>query len=261
MEYYPHSRFDYEHAVSKNKLDTPGLWRCFHFEFQGLPEGVDIEKLAQKIYNIFRSLPGCFYFDPRTKMSVFCKMDSTIIVDDIVYKINSLINADFMCRLGEQSVIKGGVISLQFLFSPTSHEQQKLSQEFIEQERVGRQYDVVMVVEDDLFSRNIATGALKNKFKVVEVVDGGKAVQEYLSHSPDIVFLDIHLPNKKGYQILEEIMELDPKAYVVMLSADAAKDSVTKCVHNGAKGFVAKPFRGEKLFDYVRKCPTIRVYC
>jgi two-component system chemotaxis response regulator CheY len=261
MEYHPHARFEYEHAISKSKMDAPSLWRCFHFEFQELPDGMDIEKLAQKIYNIFRSLPGSFYFDPRTRMSVFCKMDATIVVDDIIYKIKSLIKADFMCRLGEQSMIKDGVVALQFLFSPTSHEQQKLSQEFIAQERMNRQYDVVMVVEDDLFARNIATNALKGKFKVVEVADGGKAVQEYLSHSPDIVFLDIHLPNKKGYQILDEILELDPKAFVVMLSADAAKESVTQCVKSGAKGFVAKPFRGEKLFDYVRKCPTIRVYC
>ena len=99
---------------------------------------------------------------------------------------------------GSSLVIKGGVVSLQFLFSPTSHEQQKLSQEFIEQERVGRQYDVVMVVEDDLFSRNIATNALKNKFKVVEVMDGGKAVQEYLSHSSGYSVFGYSFTKQKG---------------------------------------------------------------
>ena len=261
MEFYPNMRFEYDHAMAKNKLDDPHLWRCFHFHFQNLPDNVELEWLAKKIFNIFKSLPGCFYFDPRTKLSVFCRMESTVIVDDIIYKIKSLIKADFMCRLGEQSILKSGVLSLQFLFSPTSDEEQKLSQEFIAQEREARQYDVVMVVEDDLFARNIAKNALQSKFRVVEVSDGGKAVQEYLSHSPDIVFLDIHLPNKKGYDILKEIVDLDPKAYVVMLSADTAQDSVTKCVQNGAKGFVAKPFRGEKLYDYMRKCPTIRVYC
>ncbi|PCI01233.1 MAG: hypothetical protein COB76_01850 [Alphaproteobacteria bacterium] len=56
-------------------------------------------------------------------------------------------------------------------------------------------------------------------------------------------------------------MEIDPKAYVVMLSADAAQDRIVTCMKNGAKGFIAKPFRGEKLYDYIRKCPTIRVYC
>lgn len=261
MEYCPHMRFDYDHAMSKVQFEDPSLWRCFNFEFKDLPDDVDLEKLAQKIFNIFKSLPGCFYFDPRTRMSVFCRMNRKVIIDDIVYKIKSLINADFMCRIGEQSMIKDAIVSLQFLFSPTSVEKQKLSQEFIVQERLKRQNDIIMVIEDDMFSRNIAVNALKSKFKVVEVVDGAKAVREYLSCSPDIVFLDIHLPNKKGYQILEEIIELDPQAFVVMLSADAAKDSVTQCIKSGAKGFVAKPFKAEKLFEYIRKCPTIRVYC
>ena len=56
-------------------------------------------------------------------------------------------------------------------------------------------------------------------------------------------------------------MEVDPQAFVVMLSADAAKDKVMKCMEMGAKGFIAKPFKGEKLYDYIRKCPTMRVYC
>jgi two-component system chemotaxis response regulator CheY len=261
MDYHPHMRFDTKHAVSKNTIDSITHWRCFHMEFQELPDDTDIEILNQKIFKIFKSLYGDFYFDPRTRTSIFCKMSATIIIDDIIYKIKSLINADFMCRLGEQILLPNGILSLQFLFSPTSTETQKLSQEFILQERLKRQNDVVMVVEDDLFARNIAVNALKNKFKVIEVSDGSKVIQEYLSHSPDIVFLDIHLPKKKGYHILKEILELDPEAYIVMLSADAALDRIKQCMDIGAKGFIAKPFRGEKLYDYIRKCPTIRVYC
>ena len=56
-------------------------------------------------------------------------------------------------------------------------------------------------------------------------------------------------------------MEVDPQAYVIMLSADANKDRIMDCIKMGAKGFIAKPFNGEKLFDYIRRCPTIRVYC
>lgn len=261
MEYYPSNRFEYAHAIKKNTIDAPHPWRCLHFEFRDLPEDNDIEKLAQKIFKIFESLEGCFYFDPRLRMTAFCKMSETIIVDDIIYKIKNLIKGDFMCRIGEQRLLQNGVLSMQFLFSPTSDEKQKLSQEFIVQERVNRQNDVIMIVEDDLFARNIAKNALQSKFKVIEIDDGAKATQEYLSHSPDVLFLDIHLPNKKGYQILKEIMEVDPQAYIVMLSADAAKDRVMSCMQNGAKGFIAKPFRGDKLYDYIRKCPTIRVYC
>ena len=166
-----------------------------------------------------------------------------------------------MCRVGEQTILGSGILSLQFLFSPTSDEQQRLSQEFIVQERMSRQNDIIMLVEDDLFCRNVVKNALSSKFKVIDIADGAKATQEYLSHSPDVLFLDIHLPNKSGITILKEIIEVDPQAYVVMVSADAAKERVMQCMELGAKGFIAKPFNGERLFNYIRKSPTIRVYC
>ena len=261
MEYIPNQKLDKEEPSKVPPNESPLLWRYLHFKFADLPDGTNEEKLAQNIFKIFESLPGSFYYHPRAGITVFCKMSETIIVDDIVYKIKNLIKGDFMCRIGEQSVLKGGVLSLHFLFSPTSDQQQRLSQEFIMQEKMSRANDIIMIVEDDLFARNIAVNAMKSKFKVVEVSDGAKATQEYLAHSPDVLFLDIHLPNKKGPAILKEIMEVDPQAYVVMLSADAAKDRIMECIEIGAKGFIAKPFKGEKLFDYIRKCPTIRVYC
>lgn len=261
MDYLVNRRFDLVHALKVNAVEFKRHWRLFDMHFNDLADDIKMDDLSVKIFKVFESLSGCFYFDGRTRIAVFCKMGDSVIVDDLIHKVRTLMKGDYMCRIGEQTIIDDGIVSLQFVFSPTASEKQKLSQEFVDQERLKRNHDVVMVVEDDLFARNIATSALKGKFKVIEVSDGAKAAQEYLSYSPDVVFLDIHLPNKKGPKILEEIMEMDPKAYVVMLSADAAQEKVVACVKNGAKGFIAKPFRGDKLYDYIRKCPTIRVYC
>lgn len=261
MEYLINRKFDLPHALKTNTIEYTRHWRLVEMRFNDLADDIKMDDLAIKIFKIFESLPGCFYFDGRGLISVFCKMGEVLVLDDISFRVKSLMKGDYMCRMGEQSFIDEQIVKIQYIFSPTSSEKQKLSQEFVAQEREQRNHDVVMVVEDDLFARNIATSALKGKFKVVEVSDGAKAAPEYLSHSPDIVFLDIHLPNKKGDEILAEIMEIDPKAHVVMLSADAAQDRVMKCVKSGAKGFIAKPFKGEKLYDYIRKCPTIRVYC
>lgn len=261
MEYLVNRTFDMRHATRANVVDHVNYWRVLDMQFQDIGNDVDMDTLSTKIFKIFESLPGCFYFDGRSSIAVFCRIGDKVIVDDIAFKVRSLIKGDYMCRIGEQSFVDNSIVKIQYVFSPTSNEQHKLSQEFVAQERLKRNHDIIMVVEDDLYARTIVTSALKSKFKLVEVSDGAKAAQEYLSHSPDIVFLDIHLPNKKGYDILEEIMEIDPKAYVVMLSADAKQDRVMSCVKHGAKGFIAKPFQGEKLYDYIRKCPTIRVYC
>jgi two-component system chemotaxis response regulator CheY len=261
MEYHVPRKFDYSHAVKGNTIDYTRHWRLFDLRFNDLASDINKDDLAMKIFRTFESLPGSFYYEGRDQMTVFCKIGEKVVIDDIAFKIKSLIKGDYMCRIGEQGFVGDSIVSIQFVISPTSSEQQKLSQEFVALERQKRNHDVIMVVEDDLFARNIAKSALQSKFKLVEVTDGGKAAAEYLSHSPDVVFLDIHLPNKKGPDILQEIMEVDPKAYVVMLSADAAQEKVMACVRNGAKGFIAKPFKGEKLYDYIRKCPTIRVYC
>ena len=67
------------------------------------------------------------------------------------------------------------------------------------------------------------------------------------------------MPGKSGIDILEEILMFDQTAFIVMLSADTAKDNVLETRKLGAKGFVAKPFTKEKLVDMLQKCPTMKM--
>ncbi len=114
----------------------------------------------------------------------------------------------------------------------------------------------ILVIEDDPFSRKLIGAALGAKFSVSYAEDGYQAIVGFAQKAPDIVFLDINLPDVNGHDVLAKILSIDPEAYVVMLSGNSQSENVVGAVRGGAKGFVGKPFTKEKLLQYISKCPN-----
>lgn len=117
--------------------------------------------------------------------------------------------------------------------------------------RKARYPQYVMVVDDDPLTRRLIASSLKERYALVSAADAQEAVANYLFYAPDIVFLDINLPDASGFSVLQQIVASDPDAYVVMLSGNSYLDNVTKALNNGASGFISKPFRKEKLCHYI----------
>lgn len=111
----------------------------------------------------------------------------------------------------------------------------------------------VLLVEDDAFSRRLVKNLLQKDFEVIEAENGKEALVKYVTYAPNVVFLDINLPDCTGMQLLERLITLDAKSYIVMLSGNSFKDNILLSVKKGAKGFVAKPFPREKLFHYIER--------
>jgi two-component system chemotaxis response regulator CheY len=109
----------------------------------------------------------------------------------------------------------------------------------------------VLVVDDDPLTRRIVAGAFKENFALLTAADAHEAVANYLFHAPDVVFLDINLPDANGFTVLRQILAVDPSAYVVMFSGNSYLDNVTKSLTAGACGFIAKPFKKDKLAHYI----------
>lgn len=117
--------------------------------------------------------------------------------------------------------------------------------------RKGRHPQYIMVVEDDPMTRRLVTGAFKENYALIAVENAQDAIVNYLLHAPDIVFLDIGLPDINGLAVLRQIMASDPDAYVVMFSGNSYLDNVTTALNAGASGFIAKPFKKEKMRHYI----------
>ncbi len=121
----------------------------------------------------------------------------------------------------------------------------------IAQRRMEREKPCILVVEDDLFSRTLVYKTLNRDYDVATAADGDQAIAEYALKAPDVVFLDIDLPDITGHEVLFKIKEMDSNAFIVMLSGNTDKKNVLSAIQEGAKGFVGKPFSRDKLLAYV----------
>lgn len=130
--------------------------------------------------------------------------------------------------------------------------------EEIHARRAHRTAPEFMIIEDDAFSRKLVENVLQKKYALTGLGEATHALDTYARIAPDLLFLDINLPDVTGHELLEKILTLDPNAYVVMLSGNADQANITQAMGKGAKGFIAKPFTREKLFQYIERCPTIK---
>ncbi len=127
----------------------------------------------------------------------------------------------------------------------------------IKHRRTSRAKPELMMIEDDAFSRRLVENVLQKQYALTGLGEATYALDTYARIAPDLLFLDINLPDVTGHELLEKILKLDPDAYVIMLSGNADRDNIMQAMSKGAKGFIAKPFTKEKLFQYIDRCPTI----
>lgn len=113
----------------------------------------------------------------------------------------------------------------------------------------------VLVVDDAAFMRMMIKDILtKNGFDVVgEAADGNEAVAQYKELSPDLVTMDITMPEKDGISALKEIKLFDPNAKIIMCSAMGQQAMVIDAIQAGAKDFIVKPFQAERVIDAINK--------
>lgn len=113
----------------------------------------------------------------------------------------------------------------------------------------------ILVVDDAAFMRlSIKKTLEKNGFQVIgEAENGQVGVQKYAELHPDIVTMDITMPEMTGLEALKEIIKFDPKAVVIMVSALGQESMVREAVLSGAKGFIVKPFKEEIIASALKK--------
>lgn len=115
--------------------------------------------------------------------------------------------------------------------------------------------ELVYIVEDDPMVVDMYIELLRrNKMEVVGwAFDGEEAVRKYpqLSRRPDVIIMDYRLPIKNGIEATKEIMNLDPSARVLFVSADVT--SKEPAMQNGARGFIRKPFEIKEFISAVRE--------
>ena len=113
----------------------------------------------------------------------------------------------------------------------------------------------ILVVDDAAFMRKMVSDALtKGGHEVVgEAGNGHEAILRFQELKPELTTLDITMPEKDGLSALREIIELDPTARVIMCSALGQESKVLESIKLGARDFVVKPFKAERVLEAVVK--------
>ena len=113
----------------------------------------------------------------------------------------------------------------------------------------------VMVCDDAVFMRMMIKDILvKNGYEIAaEAENGLKAVEQYPEAKPDLVLMDITMPEVDGIEAVRRIKTLDSNANIIMCSAMGQQAMVIEAIQAGAKDFIVKPFKADRVLEAVRK--------
>ena len=113
----------------------------------------------------------------------------------------------------------------------------------------------ILIADDAAFMRTVLKEMLtKGGFEVCgEAANGLEAIEKYKELKPDIVTLDITMPELDGMGALKEIRAYDPNANIVMCSAMGQKTFVLDAIKSGAKDFIVKPFQASRVLETIRR--------
>ena len=113
----------------------------------------------------------------------------------------------------------------------------------------------ILLVDDAAFMRMLIKNTLaQNGYtNILEAADGAIACQIYETEKPDLVIMDITMPNKTGIEALGDIKKSDPSAKVVMCSAMGQEAMVVEAIKLGALDFIVKPFKPDRIIATVNK--------
>jgi len=110
----------------------------------------------------------------------------------------------------------------------------------------------VLIVDDAAFTRNMLKNII-SKVGEIEIIgeasNGFEAISLYKKLNPDLVTMDLVMPEKGGIEATEEILKINPKALIVVVSALGQEALVLEAAKKGAKDFIQKPFKTEQILE------------
>jgi two-component system chemotaxis response regulator CheY len=113
----------------------------------------------------------------------------------------------------------------------------------------------ILIVDDAIFMRRMLSDILKQGgYDVVaEAANGKEAVEQFRKSKPDIVTMDIIMPEMGGIDAVKEIIKADERAKILMVSAMGQQQLVVEAIQAGAKDFVVKPFEASRVLTAVER--------
>lgn len=250
------------YSLNKDPQSWDG-WQALHLNWIG-PDGSSCMDAVKRIIHMHLGSTDSFIYILQSRaILIVCKIDNEKQVSDaLMQSLDVILNNSHALPSYESFnlALSAGRIcdSLQntygsSLYAPRKAEEKSL--EPAEEPETGIPFMAhkVLLVEDDPVTRWQVRSALKESCHLATAQTANRAFAMMQSFRPDLVFLDINLPDKNGHAVLKWILDHDPGARVIMFSSQSDFNTLTNFMNEGASGFIAKPFQKEKLLHYVHR--------
>jgi CheY-like chemotaxis protein len=247
-------------------------WSCIYFKDPDLGVFAFAKELLYetevKLHTYLKGIEGSLFMGGFENIYVFYESTDLKELEQLGRNICELINPDCSEKIDiNQSQVKefeNDVVRTSNLFSPLNSafylydsavESDQIPSNDLRSLSMGK--TKVLIVEDDPTTRWKYRKILKNDCLLQTAGDANGAFSRYISHDPDIVFLDLNLPDGTGYAILDWILRNDPGANVVVCSGRDDDSSKERAFDSGAKGYITKPFKKQNLMNFIESCPSL----
>jgi len=234
--------------------DCMDEWQIVHINLSEDSQ-LSCEQLIESVSRIYSVYEGVLYSISKKKFMMLIRFglvrNYALMRKDIEQKL-----PQNCCRIVLRKMNANGLKQIQIDLTNTKQAAYAKQSMFIE--RQERKENVILVADDDLFVRKSMKKLLENSGNIIESENGRQTIAEYLNQNPDVLFLDIHMPDKNGLDIIEQIMEADPDAFIVLISADSSAQNVMTALEQGAIGFLSKPPSKVKIQEYINQCITTK---
>ncbi|MBA4749803.1 MAG: response regulator [Alphaproteobacteria bacterium] len=159
-----------------------------------------------------------------------------------------------------RSMILGKIALLTKTTSPQEQKQNLLSLSPLQstllkkaqERRATRSKTEILVVEDQDFSRKLLMGLMQKEHLCYGAKNAAEAIQYFVEQAPDIIFLDIELPDHDGHCLAKLFRQLDTRAFIVMVTGNNYQKDVDRAKENGVNGFIAKPYNKQSIYNAVQ---------
>ncbi len=136
-------------------------------------------------------------------------------------------------------------------WEPAFSDDQQKALKYAMLDRKSRKAPEFLVVEDQDFSRKLLAGLFEQKYRCHLAKDAQQATQLYSEHAPDIVFLDIELPDADGHTLAALFKKYDPDSYIIMVTGNNHVKDIETAKANKVQGYIVKPYNKLKIMGAV----------
>lgn len=154
-------------------------------------------------------------------------------------------------RQKEEAQAKPAETTVKSIWKPEFNEDQKSLLKKAIFNRAARNGIKILIVEDQRFSRKLLAGLLERKFYCFEAENAEQAVRLYAEHAPNIVFLDIELPDASGHELAALFKKYDIGCYAIMVTGNNYAKDVAMARENKVQGFIVKPYQKQRILGVI----------